>query len=170
MSFTLFELNARIAEVVDRILEADLDDELEADDPLYEELDGLFEARTEKHEKYVHVIKNAEYSAEAAKAEAAAFSARAKALENLSRRLKETLRLDLHQYGEKSTTAGSFKIARQNGAPRVVVRVEPEELPTDYQRVRVEADKTALKTALKNGEEVNGVELESTEHVRIRVK
>lgn len=41
---------------------------------------------------------------------------------------------------------------------------------TDYQRITIDADKTALKNALKAGETIDGVELEPTEHLRIRVK
>lgn len=165
---TLFQLTETIADTVADIIDADLDGEDTTD--LHDSLAALYKTRSAKYEGYVHVIKNTENAAEACKAEAAAFTARAKALENLSRYLKTTLRDDLHQHGEKSVAAGNFRIARQKGQPRVVVRIDASELPADYQRVRVEADKTALKTALKAGETVDGVELETTEHIRIRVK
>ena len=164
----LFELTAAIVDIVDDIVDADMHDEPTAD--LYDTLSALYVSRTAKVEGYVHVIKNAEAAAIACKAEAEAFAKRAKALENLSRSLKETLRLDLTAHDEKSVEAGAFKVARQNGQPRVVVRIEASELPAEYQRVKVEADRTALKSALTGGEDVDGVELEATEHVRIRVK
>ena len=167
---TLFEINATLAGVLDDIVDADMDGELEADDPLYAELDALFAARDEKHEKYIHVIKNSENAAEACKAEALQFTRRATALQNLAKRLKETLRADLEQYGQTETTAGAFRIKRQNGQERVVVGVDASELPPNFQRITIEADKTELKTALKRGEVIEGVELESTEHIRIRVK
>ena len=167
---TLFELNASLADVIDDIIDADMDGELTEDDPLYAELDALYEARAEKHEAYVHVIKNAYTAAEACKAEANLFLKRARALTNLAKRLKETLRADLEQHGENATTAGCFQIKRQNGHPRVIVHVDPSELPTAYQRLIVEVDKTALRDALKSGDTIEGAELESTEHVRIRVK
>lgn len=167
---TLFQLTDTISNIVDDIIDADIagdDEELKA---LFDELESLYGARSEKHEGYVHVIKNAEATAKACRAEAAAFAARGKALENLSKRLKDTLLADLHQHGETTARAGKFRIARQAGQPRVVVRVEASELPDDYQRVSIEADKTALKDALKHGEAIDGVELEDTEHIRIRVK
>lgn len=167
---TLFELTDAITELVDDIVDANLAGDTEDVETLFDELDSLYDARSEKHEGYVHVIKNSETAAAACKAQAATFYARAKALESLSRRLKETLLADLHQHGEKSTTAGNFKLARQNGTPRVVVSIDAADLPVDYQRITIEADKLALKDALKAGEEVNGVELEPTEHIRIRVK
>ena len=166
---TLFELTDAITDIIDDIVDALMADDTDLVDSLLDELDSLYGARSEKHEGYIHVIKNAETASAACKAQANAFYARAKALENLSRRLKDTLLADLHQHGETRTDAGNFKIARQNGQPRVVVHVEASELPQDYQRVTIEADKTALKDALKHGETIDGVELESTEHIRIRV-
>ena len=167
---TLFQLTAEITDIVDDIVDADITGETAELDALHGELAALYDARSEKHEGYVHVIKNAEAAAEACKAEAEAFTARARALSNLAKSLKETLLLDLHLHGEKRTDAGNFKIARQNGQKRVVVRIDPAELPADYQRITIDANKTALKRALTDGEAIEGVELESTEHIRIRVK
>ena len=167
---TLFELTDTITALVDDIVDAHLAGDEEELNALYDELESLYGARSEKHEGYVHVIKNAEATAKACRAEAAMFAARGKALENLAKRLKDTLLADLHQHGETQTTAGKFKLARQGGQPRVVIHVEAAALPQDYQRVTIEADKTALKDALKSGQEIDGVELEDTEHIRIRVK
>ena len=167
---TLFQLTAEIAELVDDIVDADLAKDPDELDALHGELAALYDARTEKHEGYVHVIKNAEAAAEACKAEAHLFFARATALQNLAKRLKETLRADLEYHDEKSITTGAFKIARQNGQKKVVVRVAPADLPAEYQRVTIEADKPALKGALRDGTEIDGVELQSTEQLRIRAK
>ena len=166
---TLFELTDAITDIVDELVDALIAGDTEEVESLLDELDSLYGARAEKHEGYVHVIKNAETAAAACKAQANAFYARAKALENLSRRLKDTLLADLQQHGETRTRAGNFKIARQNGSPRVVVSIDAADLPVDFQRITIEADKTALKDALKHGETIDGVELESTEHIRIRV-
>ena len=169
-ALTLFELTASILQIIDEIVDAEIANDTEQLHALYAELDTHYANRSEKQGGYVHVIKNAEITAKACKAEAQEFMARSKALENLTARLKETLRLDLQQHGETSTTAGKFKIARQNGPPRVVIEIPVSELPVPYQRVSIEADKTALKDALKNGEDVEGVAFEATEHIRIRVR
>lgn len=167
---TLFELTDTISNLVDDIVDAQMAGDTDEVDALFSELDNLYEARDAKHEGYVHVIKNADASAKNCQAEAELFSKRATALKNLSGRLKETLRADMEMHGENATTAGRFKIARQNGPARVVVLIDPTELPTDYQRVTVDPDKSALKDALKTGDVIEGVELEPTEHIRIRVK
>ena len=167
---TLFELTAEIDNLLDEIVDAEIARDTETLEALYAELDALYEARESKQIGYVHVVKNADAAAKACKAEANAFYARAKALENIGRRLKDTLQQDLIHHGEKSVTAGKFKIALQNGQPRVMLNIPPEELPADYQRVSIDADKNALKDALKNGTEIDGVALEPTEHIRIRVR
>ena len=167
---TLFELTAEIENVIDEIVDAEIARDTETLDGLYAELEALYDARESKQIGYVHVVKNADIAAKACQAQANAFYARAKALENIARRLKDNLHQDLIHHGEKSATAGKFKIARQNGTARVVLNIPPEELPADYQRVSIEADKTALKDALKDGTEIDGVALEPTEHIRIRVR
>ena len=160
---TLFELTDAITDIIDDLVDALMADDTEAVESLIEELDSLYSARSEKHEGYIHVIKNAEAAADACYKEANAFYARNKAL-------KDTLMADLHQHGETRTTAGTFKIARQkNSQPSVILNIAAEALPTDYQRITIEANKEALKDALKNGTEIDGVSLETGEHLRIRV-
>ena len=168
---TLFDLTEAIGDIVDDLVDALIVGDTEAVESLFDELDSLYERRSEKHEGYVHVIKNAEAAADACYKEANAFYARNKALKGLASRLKDTLMADLHQHGERRTTAGKFSIARQkNSQPSVILNISAEALPTEFQRLTIEADKTALKDALKDGTEIDGVSLETGEHIRIRVK
>ena len=167
---TLFELTDAIRDIVDDIVDALIAGDTEAVESLLDELDSLYGARSEKHEGYSHVIKNAEASAEACYKEANAFYARNKALKGLATRLKDTLMADLQQHGETRTTAGKFKIARQkNSQPSVILNIDAEALPTEFQRLTIEANKEALKEALENGTEIDGVALVTGEHIRIRV-
>ena len=169
--FTLFELSDKIKAIIGDIIDAEIagdEDEVQA---LIAELDGLHEARESKHEAYVHVIKNSLSTGEACKTEAKAFDVRGNALLNLAKRLKERLLFDLQQHEQESVPAGIFKIARQtNGMPSLVLDIEPEDLPREYQKVTVEEDTTALRQALNAGEKIDGVKLEKGEHVRIRVR
>ena len=168
---TLFQLTDVITDIVDDIVDAIITGDTEVSvESLIDELDSLYERRSEKHEGYIHVIKNAEAAAKACYKEANAFYARNKALKGLATRLKDTLMADLQQHGENSTTAGTFKIARQkNSQPSVILNIETEALPTEFQRITIEADKDALKDALNNGTEIDGVALVTGEHIRIRV-
>lgn len=169
--FTLFDLRDEIKAIIADIIDAEIagdEDEVEA---LMEELDELYEAKETKHEGYVYVIKNSLGSGANHKAEAKAFDVRGNALINLAKRLKKRLLEDLQQHGEEVVNAGKFKIARQsNSQPSLVLSVDAENLPSDYQKVTVEADNDALKQALKAGEKIVGAKLEKGEHIRIRVR
>ena len=123
---TLFELTDTIMAIIDDIVDAEIAGDTDEIATLFEELDTHYIARTEKHEGYVHVIKNAE---------AARFTTRAKALMALAGQLKDNLRIDLEEHGEKTATAGKFKISRQNGTSRVVLSIELSELPPAYHRI-----------------------------------
>ena len=168
---TIFDLRAEIEQIIDEIVDAEIAGDTDEVDALHAELDKLYDARSTKHEGYVHVIKNSLNAAKGCKAEADFFAKRATALNNLAKRLKDTLKDDLIEHDEKSVTAGKFRIARQkNSQPTVNVRIPTEELPSDYQHVTIEADKAALKQAITHGTEIDGVEIETGEHIRIRAK
>ena len=119
----------------------------------------------------MHVIKNSLSTGEACKTEAKAFDVRGSALLNLAKRLKERLLFDLQQHEQETVPAGIFKIARQsNSQPSLILDIDAEDLPSDYQKLTIEVDTDALKQALKAGEKIDGAKLEKGEHVRIRVK
>ena len=170
-NLTIFQLQAEIGEIIDDIVDAEIAGDTDAVDALLAKLDTLYESRSIKHEGYVHVIKNSLNTAKGCKAEADFFAKRATALNNLAKRLKGNLLDDLVHHGEVSVKAGKYKISRQkNSQPSVYVRIPDADLPPEYQSVTIEADKKALRTAIENGEEIDGVDMETGEHVRIRAK
>ena len=149
-TFRPFEITDTLEVIRRDIIDAQIagdDDEIQA---LMEKLDALYSERREKHEDYIHVIKNAEMEA--------------KALNTLAKLLRGTLLDDMIQHGEKQNNVGKFRLSRRNGA-RVVLHIDAGELPEAYRRIT--ADTTALRRALSGGEVIEGVELEPTEHVRI---
>ena len=149
-TFTPFEITDTLEVIRRDIIDAQIagdEDEIQA---LMEKLDALYSERSEKHEDYIHVIKNAEMEA--------------KALNTLAKLLRGTLLDDMIQHGEKQNNVGKFRLSRRNGA-RVVLHIDAGDLPEAYQRIT--ADKNALRRALSGGEVIEGVELEPTEHVRI---
>ena len=169
--FTLFDITHEIKAVLRDIEDADIAGDADEVEALHAELEALYDTRDSKHEGYVHVIKNSVASAEGHQAVSDEFGARARALTNLAKRLKERLLDDMEQHDESVVNAGIFKIARQrNSQPSLVLSIEAEELPSEYQKVTVEADNPVLKEALKAGEKIDGAELEDGEHIRIRVK
>ena len=169
--YTLFGLTDEIKAIVADIVEADIagdEDEVQA---LIEELDTLYDAKESKRQGYVHVIKNSLASAENHKGVAEDFEARAKAHTNLAKKLKNRLLFDMQENDEQAAPAGDFKIARQrNSQPSVVLSIQAEDLPAEFQKVTVDADKDALKFAINAGEVIDGVDLETGEHIRIYVR
>ena len=149
-TFTPFEITDTLEVIRRDIIDAQIagdEDEIQA---LMEKLDALYSERSEKHEDYIHVIRNAEMEA--------------KALNTLAKLLRGTLLDDMIQHEEKQNNVGKFRLSRRNGA-RVVLHIDAGDLPEAYQHIT--ADKNALRRALSGGEVIEGVELEPTEHVRI---
>ena len=150
-TFTPFEITETLEVIRRDIIDAQIagdEDEIQA---LMEKLDALYSERSEKHEDYIHVIRNAEMEAKALNT-------------RIAKLLRGTLLDDMIQHGEKQNNVGKFRLSRRNGA-RVVLHIDAGDLPEAYRRIT--ADKTALRRALSGGEVIEGVELEPTEHVRI---
>ena len=149
-TFTPFEITDTLEVIRRDIIDAQIagdEDEIQA---LMEKLDALYSERSEKHEDYIHVIRNAEMEA--------------KALNTLAKLLRGTLLDDMIQHEEKQNNVGKFRLSRRNGA-RVVLHIDAGDLPEAYRRIT--ADRNALRRALSGGEVIEGVEIEPTEHVRI---
>ena len=169
--FTLFELTDEIKAIIADIVDADIAGDTEEVRALMQELDEFHDKRSDKLEAYVRVIKNSIATAKNRRAEAEEFAKRARALENLAKRLKRTLLYNLREHGEEVANAGDFKITRrENPQPTVKVSVEGWELPEEFQRLKPEPDKDALRVALQAGDKVDGVTLEDDEHIRIGVR
>lgn len=98
------------------------------------------------------------------------FTRRKNAITRTAEWLKDNLSAYLSVHGMRSVYAGEFKIAKQkNSQPSVILNIDAEALPTEFQRLTIEANKEALKEALNNGTEIDGVALITGEHIRIRV-
>ena len=166
--FSIFDISRAIRDIITDIVEAEIAGDTEEVEALFEALEGMHATRSEKHVSYIHVIKNAENAADGSRAQAEEHRKRAAARENLSKRLKKVLIGDLSHHGEESVIAGDFKLERKS-TDSVKLHIDAEDLPVEYQRVKIEADKPELKRALKNKEKIDGVELEKTEHIQIKV-
>ena len=113
-TFTPFEITDTLEVIRRDIIDAQIagdEDEIQA---LMEKLDALYSERSEKHEDYIHVIRNAEMEA--------------KALNTLAKLLRGTLLDDMIQHGEKQNNVGKFRLSRRNGA-RVVLHIDAGDLP-----------------------------------------
>lgn len=114
-----------------------------------------------KIENYIKAIRNADADAEAYKAEAAAFKAKADRAANTSATLKATVLAALRSREIDKQQFGLFKASVRRSEKVLVAEDMIPALPDQYKRVKttVEADKTAIKEALKAGETIDGAEI-----------
>lgn len=145
---TLYEIDAGIADCIDEETGEVLD---------YEKLDGLQIEREKKIENIVFAIENTENDILGLKEQEEIFKARRKVAEKKLENLKGYLSYALQ--GQKFETVRAKVTFRKSEA----VIVENEELiPSDYwETMETERlDLTAVKKALKAGEDVDGARLE----------
>lgn len=90
---------------------------------------------------------------------------RKKALQNAQERLKTTLKNAMVEFGIVSIEGKTLKIGLRKSES---VEVNLDELDDKYKRVKVEADKVAIKNAIKSGEEVKGAFLVENKSLQIR--
>lgn len=152
---TLYEIDQAIMNCLDNETGEIIDAEL---------LDSLQMERTEKIENVACWIKELKAEAEALKAEKLAFAERQKVAENKAESLKNWLTYVLN--GEK------FKTTRASITFRATDKVEITDimqLDESFLRYKEpEADKTAIKEAIKAGQEVAGATLVSSTSVIIK--
>lgn len=155
----LYELNALIEG-----FEFEIDEET-GEILNYDDLENLELERNVKIENIALWIKNLKAEAEALKNEKMAFAKRQQIAENKAESLKNFLEFALQ--GEKFKTDKVELTYRKSET----VEIDPDEigsLPEEYKRVKVEADKTALKKAIKGGESFKGVHLVEKNNLQIK--
>lgn len=120
-----------------------------------------------KRENIACWIKNLRSDSEAIKAEAKAMTDRAKSCEHKADNLTRYLAADLN--GEKFQTA-KVAVSWRRSVSVEIDEAEVPELPEQYirRKVSVEADKTAIKDALKAGEIIEGCRLVERNNISIK--
>lgn len=93
----------------------------------------------------------------------------ARAAERRSERLKELLTLCLQAAGIQRATTEFGDCWLQKNPPSMVPTVSPELLPSEFQRVKIEADAAKAKEFYKScGEVPQGFELKQSQSARIK--
>ena len=158
----LYEINAALEELLNQVdpetgeLTCDL-----------EQLEALTLAREEKLEGLALYCKNADAEAKAIREEEKALAERRKALENKAARAKGFLAEQLA--GERfSTPKGAVSYRRSEQVEVSMSFFTAEENERFLRYKDPEADKVAIKAALKNGETVPGAELVSKTNMSIK--
>lgn len=132
-----------------------------------EGIDGEFEI---KADGYAKVLKEIEASIEAIDKEKERLAERSKTLKENAKKLKTTLQGAMETIGKTKFKTDLFSFGIQkNPVSLVIDENDVKKFPRKYIKVERTIDKTALKEALKNGAEFEGLaHLEQSESLRIR--
>ncbi|MEA5511793.1 siphovirus Gp157 family protein [Crocosphaera sp. UHCC 0190] len=103
----------------------------------------------EKAEKVAHFIKYLEAVTEARQAEAKRLKTLAETSEKQATKLREYLAKEMLRVDKRKVEGVTCKLSMRRKQPRICLNVEPEQLPSEYQRVKIEANMTEIRKALK---------------------
>lgn len=162
----IYEITNDYLQIMAMLEDSDLDPQTLAD--TMEGIEGEFEI---KAENYAKVMKNLEGDILAIKTEIDRLTAKKKALENNIKNMKSTLQTAMETTGKTKFKTELFSFNIQKNAPSVVIDLEDlSKLPSQFIKQReIEADKTAIKEALKRGENLDGIaHWEQGESLRIK--
>jgi uncharacterized protein YukE len=135
---------------------------------LTDTLESLNDAIEDKAVNYAKVMKNLEAQAKAIKDEEERLADRRRSLESNVKRLKESLQQSMIDVDMKKIKTELFSFNIQKNPPSVDVLNESL-IPMEYFiPVEPKLDKKAILADLKNGVEVQGVEIKQGESLRIR--
>lgn len=154
-----YEIDAQLAALYTQIEENEGELSLEQ----FEALKTLEMEREDKIEQFVWLFKQKKASLEHLKERKKQLETTIKARENALERFKEFIKG--FAKGEKWSN-GTDKIYYRN-TPSVKVE-EGIELPSEYTRIKIEPDLTALKEAIQEGTKIKGVEIITNNSITIQ--
>lgn len=125
----------------------------------------------EKADNYAKIIKNLEAEKDGYEKEAKRLADRAAVIGNNIKSLKANLLWSMKETGKDKikTNLFSISVAKNGGKAPLVVDVPAEELPTELQKITIDADKDALRKYIEEtGDFSYGHIADRGEHVSIR--
>lgn len=166
MNISLYQLAAEHRAVAEQLADLDMDPQTVAD--TLEAMSGDLEA---KAQNVVFFARNLEAVAASIKDAEKAMADRRKAMEKRADHLREYVQQCMETAGIKSIECPHFKLALQANPPSVDV-FEPGLIPASFMRQPEPPppapDKTAIKDAIKAGQDVPGARLISSTRLVIK--
>ena len=166
MGFSLYDID----NMVYTVLENGLIFDEETGEILFDEenLAALELERNKKLEAVALYIKSLEAEAEAMKVEAKKLADRKEAKERKAERLRSYISKSMQALGD--TKLETAKVALSFRKSEAVEVYDPVLLPAEFTRTKttVTPDKTAIKAAIKAGQEVAGATLEIKQNLQIK--
>lgn len=163
---TLYHLRTDYDHVLNMLYDEDYDEQTVIDT-----LDSIEDVIEDKAEAYGFMILNVEGDIKCIKEEEARLAKRRKTLENKKDAMKNNLYLAMKTVGRKEikTPLFSFNIQKNGGKRALVLDVEPDQLPEEFQKITVSANNDALRELLGEAEACAYCHLaEQGEGLRIR--
>ena len=158
----LYELTEQYNNLMELMENPDVPQEM-----LEESLNQINDELDTKLENIAKVIKSFEVDTKGLKEEEKRLADRRKAKENKISSLKEYVEGAMRSTGVFKVKGKVFTLAIQKNAPSVLIK-DLECIPNEYFKVKKEVDKTLLKEKLKEGQIIEGAELQQKESLRIR--
>ncbi len=159
----LYEIKEEFLTLLDAIANGEIPDEAVAD--TLESMKGEFDEKIENTACY---IKNLKAETDAIKAEENSLKERRQAKEHHIERLKNGMMECMSHLGIKKVEGARARVTMSTRAGASVLISPDAVIPEEYQRTKVEPDKTALKEALKAGVDIKGVTLVDSRSVTIK--
>ncbi|MDD7545615.1 siphovirus Gp157 family protein [Actinobacillus porcinus] len=135
-------------------------------------LENIEDDFNHKVEQTVYILKNIESEIDPIDAEIKRLTAMKKARQNNIDRIKDRLKLNMKATGIDSVNCSLFKVSYRETENNAVELDEglflANNLNEDFVTVKITPNKTAIKNALKNGEDVIGAKLVNSQVLTIR--
>lgn len=162
----LYEIRRDYLQALEVLTDPDSDIPLEAVTDTLEGIEGMLEEKATNVAKF---MRNLESAASAIKEAEQQMAQRRKAIESRAQGLKDYLKHNMEASGITRIESPWFVLAVQKN-PASVELADEDALPDEFKQevVTVKADKTAIKEALKAGQEVPGARLAQGTRLAIR--
>lgn len=165
MSLSLYDIDLKIRSFLDNL---PVDEDGCIDPESFKEIEQLQEERKEKLENIALYYKELCAEAKAIKSEADNLTARYKATANKAERLKEYLSYSMLANGDEDLKTPRCKVSFRPSEKVIITDLSL--LDDEFIKVKEErdADKDAIKKAIKAGAEVKGAYIEAKQNIQIK--
>lgn len=164
---TLYEINQKIEEILDRLYETVDEETGEVSEDILFELADMQEERKTKLDNIGAYIKNLEAEAKAIKEEIANLKKRMDAKTRKADRLRQYVAEDLLAHDEKKMETSRIKYSF---LPSTQVKVDEVLIPKKYiiKKIQTRVDIAGIKKLLKEGHKIRGAELVENQNLQIK--
>lgn len=159
---SLYELTQDFETVIN-MLYTDVDEQT-----IFDTLESIEGEIEDKADGYAKVIRDIESDISGLKSEEKRIKERRQALENRISLMKKSLEEAMRTTGRVKFKTSLFSFGIQKNPVSVEITDEAKALSSRYIKQKTEIDKTAIKEAIQNGEQLDFAQLVQSESLRIR--